>query len=365
MNKINDKIPDKLQGKLQKFIDRFNDIEAKLSNIELKHEEMIELSKERSEIEDIVDVARRREYLAKQENDAKDIIHDGSDKDLCEMAEIELQEAKTEIEQIDESLKLLLMPKSKDDKKNAILEIRAGTGGDEAALFVANLYKMYLKYAENQGWKIEPISISANDIGGYKEVITSFSGRDVFLKMKFESGVHRVQRVPETENSGRIHTSAVTVAVMPEAEDVDVNIEPKDIKIDVFRSSGAGGQHVNVTESAVRITHLPTGIVVNCQDGRSQIQNREKGMKILRARIYERLLEERDKISSEARKNQVGSGDRSERIRTYNFPQGRITDHRINLTLYKIVEIMEEGRVDYIIDELLREDFQRSLFNEF
>lgn len=347
----------KLQGKLQKFIDKFTEIETKLSNIELQPDEMIQLSKERAEIEEIVDVAKKREELISEELGARELL---TDPDMREMAEGEIQRIKGEVEQIDESLKMLLMPKSADDKKNAILEIRAGTGGDEAALFVANLYKMYLKYAENQGWKIEPISISSNDIGGYKEIITSFSGRDVFLKMKFESGVHRVQRVPETENSGRIHTSAVTVAVMPEAEDVDVNIELKDIKIDVFRSSGAGGQHVNVTESAVRITHLPTGIVVNCQDGRSQIQNREKGMKILRARIYDRLLEERDKISSEARKSQVGSGDRSERIRTYNFPQGRITDHRINLTLYKIVEIMEEGRCDYIIDELLREDFQRS-----
>jgi peptide chain release factor 1 len=347
----------KLQGKLQKFIDKFTEIETKLSNIELQHEEMIQLSKERAEIEEIVEVAKKRDELINEELGARELL---TDPDMREMAEGEMQRIKGEVEQIDENLKMLLMPKSEDDKKNAILEIRAGTGGDEAALFVANLYKMYLKYAENQGWKIEPISISSNDIGGFKEIITSFSGRDVFLKMKFESGVHRVQRVPETENSGRIHTSAVTVAVMPEAQDVDVHIEQKDIKIDVFRSSGAGGQHVNVTESAVRITHLPTGIVVNCQDGRSQIQNREKGMKILRARIYDRLLEERDKISSEARKSQVGSGDRSERIRTYNFPQGRITDHRINLTLYKIVEIMEEGRVDYIIDELLREDFQRS-----
>jgi peptide chain release factor 1 len=353
-----------MQEKLQKFIIKFNEIEEKLANENLQYEQMIELSKERAEIKEIVDVAIERTKLFQQSQDSKAMLQIEDDKELIEMIEIEISTIQDQINTIDENLKLLLMPKSDDDKKNAILEIRAGTGGDEAALFVAKLYKMYLKYAENQGWKIEPISISSNDIGGFKEIITSFSGKDVFLKMKFESGVHRVQRVPETENSGRIHTSAVTVAVMPEAQDVDVNIEQKDIKIDVFRSSGAGGQHVNVTESAVRITHLPTGIVVNCQDGRSQIQNREKGMKILRARIYEKLLEERDKVSSEARKNQVGSGDRSERIRTYNFPQGRITDHRINLTLYKIVEIMEEGKVDYIIDELLREDFQRSLFEE-
>ena len=354
----------KIQERLQKFIARYNDIEAKISNPSISHETIIELSKERSDIEDIVEMAKERENVLKQIAESNEIIIQNEDAQLVEMAELEINSLKRKLEEIDEKLKILLTPKSKEDKKNAILEIRAGTGGDEAALFVANLYRMYVKYAELQGWKVETIALSSNDIGGFKEVILLFAGKDVFLKMKFESGVHRVQRVPETENSGRIHTSAVTVAVMPEAEDVDVNIAPNDIKIDVFRASGAGGQHVNTTESAVRITHIPTGIVVNCQDERSQIKNREKGMKILRSRVYERLLEEQNKSSAENRKNQVGSGDRSERIRTYNFPQGRVTDHRINLTLYKINEILEEGRADYLIDELLREDFQRFLLQE-
>ncbi len=354
----------KIQERLQKFITRYNDIEAKISNPSISHETIIELSKERADIEDIVKMARERENTLQQITESNEIIIQNEDAQLVEMAELEINSLKKKLEEIDEKLKILLTPKSKEDKKNAIIEIRAGTGGDEAALFVANLYRMYVKYAELQGWKVETIALSSNDIGGFKEVILLFAGKDVFLKMKFESGVHRVQRVPETENSGRIHTSAVTVAVMPEAEDVDVNIAPNDIKIDVFRASGAGGQHVNTTESAVRITHIPTGIVVNCQDERSQIKNREKGMKILRSRVYEKLLEEQNKSSAENRKNQVGSGDRSERIRTYNFPQGRVTDHRINLTLYKINEILEEGRADYLIDELLREDFQRSLLQE-
>jgi len=364
MNRQNEKPQDKLEQRLQKFIARFNEIEAKMSSDGISHEEVIELSKERSDLEEIVEAAKNYASVASQIQEATHMFTNETDRELIEMAESELEILKKQEEEINERLKLLLTPKSKEDKKNAILEIRAGTGGDEAALFAAALHKMYLKYAENQGWKIETISLSENDLGGYKEVITSFAGKDVFLKMKFESGVHRVQRVPETESSGRIHTSAVTVAVMPEAEEVDVHIDAKDLKVDVFRSSGAGGQHVNTTESAVRLTHIPTGIVVSCQDGRSQLKNREKGMQILRSRIYEKLLDERDKKSSESRKNQVGSGDRSERIRTYNFPQSRITDHRINLTLYKIAEIMEEGRVDYIIDELLREDFQRSMLQE-
>ena len=354
----------KIQERLQKFITRYNDIETKISNPDISHEIIIELSKEKSDIEDIVEMAKARENTLKQITEANEIITQNEDAQLIEIAELEINALKKTLEEIDEKLKILLTPKSKEDKKNAILEIRAGTGGDEAALFVANLYRMYVKYAELQGWRVETIALSSNDIGGFKEVMLLFAGKDVFLKMKFESGVHRVQRVPETENSGRIHTSAVTVAVMPEAEDVDVNITPNDIKIDVFRASGAGGQHVNTTESAVRITHIPTGIVVNCQDERSQIKNREKGMKILRSRVYERLLEEQNKSSAQNRKNQVGSGDRSERIRTYNFPQGRVTDHRINLTLYKINEILEEGRADYLIDELLREDFQHSLLQE-
>lgn len=354
----------KIETHLQKMIQKYDDLQSRIENPDIPHEEMIEISKEQSELEEIVEAARRRQNIVEQISDAEAIINMEKDTDILEMAKIELHELNEKLYEVDEQVKMLLTPKSKEDKKNAIIEIRAGTGGEEAALFVADLHRMYTKYAENQGWRVETVSSSPSDIGGFKEVIVLFSGRDVFLKMKFESGVHRVQRVPETESSGRIHTSAVTVAVMPEVEDVDVNLSPNDIKIDVFRASGAGGQHVNTTESAVRITHIPTGIVVNCQDERSQIKNREKGMKILRSRVYEKMLEERDKASASVRKNQVGGGDRSERIRTYNFPQGRITDHRINLTVYKLTEVLQEGRADYMIDELLREDFRRYLLDE-
>lgn len=353
MNKINQYIT--------KFVEKFQQIEQELQQPTLTPEQMIELSKEKAEIEDIVEAAKEKQSLEKQIQEATDMLNQNEDKALHEMAQAEIDELQPKLEALQERLKVLLMPKNKDDKKNALIEIRAGTGGDEAALFVANLHKMYVRFAELQGWRVETVSSSPNEIGGYKEIIMLFAGKDVFLRMKFESGVHRVQRVPETENSGRIHTSAVTVAVMPEAEEVDINIAPNDIKIDVFRASGAGGQHVNTTESAVRITHIPTGIVVNCQDERSQLKNREKGMKILRSRVYDKMLEEQNSKSAQERKTQVGSGDRSQRIRTYNFPQNRITDHRINLTLYKLVEIMEEGRADYIIDELLREDFHRSI----
>lgn len=360
MNKFENKISQRLKS----FIIRFNEIEAKITDTSLPHEKITELLKERAEIEEIVTIAKTRIEAVKQLTEVEEIIDTEKDTELLEIAKEEFYSLTHKLEEIDNNLKVVLTPKSKEDKKNALIEIRAGTGGEEAALFVAVLQKMYVTYAQNQGWKIETVSASHSDIGGLKEIIMLFSGYDVFLKMKFESGVHRVQRVPETENSGRIHTSAVTVAVMPEMEEIDMNIDPKDIKIDVFRSSGAGGQHVNTTESAVRITHIPTGIVVNQQDQRSQLKNREKGMKILLARIYERQLEEKQKENSATRKSQVGTGDRSERIRTYNFPQGRITDHRINLTLYKLTEILEEGRADYIIDELLREDFQRSLLDE-
>ena len=354
----------KIETHLQRMISKYDDLQRKIETPDIPHEEMIEISKEQAELEDIVAVAREREALITQIAETQELINTEKDADLLEMARAELYDLQPKVDEIDERIKVLLTPKSKDDKKNAIVEIRAGTGGDEAALFVANLYRMYVRYAELQGWRVETVSSSPNDIGGFKEIIMLFAGRDVFLKMKFESGVHRVQRVPETEGSGRIHTSAVTVAVMQEAEEVDVNIAPNDIKIDVFRSSGAGGQHVNTTESAVRLTHLPTGIVVSCQDGRSQLKNREKGMQILRSRVYEKMLGERNTASAEVRKNQVGTGDRSERIRTYNFPQGRITDHRINLTVYKLTEVLEEGRADYLIDELLREDFRRYLLDE-
>ena len=249
-----------------------------------------------------------------------------------------------------------LLPKDAADEKNAILEIRAGTGGDEAALFAGNLFAMYQKYAQLQGWKFEVMEVSENEIGGYKEAIAEITGRGVFARMKFESGVHRVQRVPETESQGRIHTSAATVAVLPEAEDVDIKIEDSDLRIDVYRSSGAGGQHVNTTDSAVRITHLPTGTVVTQQDEKSQHKNRAKAMKILRARLYDAERQRMDSERAASRKGQVGSGDRSERIRTYNFPQGRVTDHRVNVTLYKIDKVMTGEALDEILDALISED---------
>ncbi|MFT4968138.1 MAG: peptide chain release factor 1 [Candidatus Deianiraeaceae bacterium] len=349
---------------LQKFVEKFQGIEERMEDPSLSHEQIIELSKERAELVDIVQTANDREDTLKQIEESNEIINQEEDEDLIDMAKVELCDLKLKIHEIDERLKILLTPKNKEDKKNAIIEIRAGTGGDEAALFVGSLYKMYVRYAENQGWRVETIDVSSSDVGGYKDISLLIVGKDVFMRMKFESGVHRVQRVPETESSGRIHTSAVTVAVMPEAEDVDVNILPNDIKIDVFRASGAGGQHVNTTESAVRITHLGTGIVVNCQDERSQLKNRDKAMKMLRSKVYERMLDEQNKASSEERKSQIGSGDRSQRIRTYNFPQSRITDHRILLTLYKLTEILDEGRVDYLTDELMREEFRRYLLEE-
>jgi peptide chain release factor 1 len=268
----------------------------------------------------------------------------------------ELRAAKTRLAEIDQRLKVLLLPRDETDDRNAILEVRAGTGGEEAALFAAQLFRMYSRYAELQGWRFEVISLNETGLGGYKEAIASITGRGVFARLKFESGVHRVQRVPATEGSGRIHTSAATVAVLPEAEEVDVQIDEKDLRIDVFRASGPGGQSVNTTDSAVRITHIPTGLVVQQQDEKSQHKNKAKALKVLRARLFELERNKRDAERAASRKSQVGSGDRSERIRTYNFPQGRVTDHRINLTLYKVEEVMEGGALDELIDALTAED---------
>jgi peptide chain release factor 1 len=274
---------------------------------------------------------------------------------MLQMAELEVEELEPEVKELKEKLKMLLIPKDKDDSKNTIIEIRAGTGGDEAALFAADLYRMYSRYAETRGWKTELMSISDTGIGGIKEVVFSIQGNGVFGKLKFESGVHRVQRVPQTEASGRVHTSAATVAVLPEAGDVDVKIDDNDLKIDVFRSSGPGGQSVNTTDSAVRITHIPTNITVSCQDEKSQHKNKAKAMRILKARLLDNARMQQDKDRAQARKSQVGSGDRSERIRTYNFPQQRLTDHRIGLTLYKLNEIIE-GDLDEVINQLIEAD---------
>jgi peptide chain release factor 1 len=280
----------------------------------------------------------------------------GGDAELRELAEEDLRSGKKRVEELDQELKIALLPKDEDDDKNAIIEIRAGTGGDEAALFAANLFRMYQRFAEKMGWKLEILEASSTGLDGYKEISASISGKNVFAKLKFESGVHRVQRVPETESSGRIHTSAATVAVLPEAEEVDIDIEEKDLRIDVYRASGAGGQHVNTTDSAVRITHIPTGTVVCCQDEKSQHKNKAKAMKILRARIYENERHKRESEMSAMRKGMVGSGDRSERIRTYNYPQSRVTDHRINMTKYNLDEVITQGYLDEFIDALTTED---------
>lgn len=310
-----------------------------------------ELMKEVSDLQPVVETYRRYKKLQSEIKYSKEILQNESDADLRQMAKEELAEMEPRVEPLESELKLLLIPKDPNDEKNVILEIRAGAGGDEASLFAEELFSAYSHYATSRGWRVEVMSISEGNVGGYKEVIATISGDKVFSKLKYESGVHRVQRVPKTETQGRVHTSTVTVAVLPEVEDVDVQINPNDLRIDVYRSSGAGGQSVNTTDSAVRITHLPTGVVVACQDERSQLKNKSKAMKILAARLQ--ALEEEKKVreSSEARLAQIGTGDRSERIRTYNFPQSRMTDHRIGLTLHSLGDIMS-GSLSQVIDPL-------------
>ena len=317
----------------------------------------VRLSKEYAEI---LPVVMCIEELRAARNEIADLaaimVDNDSDMEMRALAEEEMRKEREKIPDIENQLKILLLPKDAADEKNAILEIRAGTGGDEAALFAADLFRMYQRYAERHGWKFQSMQVSEIGIGGFKEVVAEINGKGVFARMKFESGVHRVQRVPETESGGRIHTSAATVAVLPEAEDIDVVIEERDLRIDTFRAQGAGGQHVNTTDSAVRITHLPTGIVVSQQDEKSQHKNRAKGMKVLRARIFEAQRQAAANERAEARKSQVGTGDRSQRIRTYNFPQGRVTDHRISLTLHKLDRILEGEALDELIDALIAED---------
>ena len=351
--------------KLESVKENFKELTDKLTNPEViaNQAEFQRLAKKRSEMESIVNAYDEYTSMLKKLKDAESMVESETDPELKELAELEVSELKPQIEKMEGQLKLLLIPKDEDDQKNTILEIRAGTGGEEAALFAADLYRMYTRYAEKQGWKCELMSMNDTGLGGIKEVVFSIQGNGVFGKLKFESGVHRVQRVPETEAGGRIHTSAATVAVLPEAEEVDVQIDENDLRVDVFRASGPGGQCVNRTDSAVRITHLPTGLVVSCQDEKSQHKNKAKAIRILRARLFDKVKEEKDSARAENRRNQVGSGDRSERIRTYNFPQQRLTDHRINLTLYKLDEVME-GNLEEIIDALIEADNLRKLAEE-
>ena len=351
-------------NKIEELISKHSLLEKELSSGKTEKKQFAEKSKEYSDLNDIIKQAKKYISFEKEKNELEKIINDtNSGNDLIAMASDELEELKKQHEINEKILKLFLLPKDEADKKNAILEIRAGTGGLEASLFASDLFKMYEKVSHKKKWQLELISISKSDAGGLKEVIASIKGRNIYSTLKYESGVHRVQRVPDTETQGRVHTSAATVAVLPEAEEVDVKIEDKDLRIDVFRSSGPGGQSVNTTDSAVRITHIPTGIVVSQQDEKSQIRNKEKGLKILRSRIYELERKKKEDERSKYRKSKIGTGDRSERIRTYNFPQGRVTDHRINLTLHKLAEFMEGEIFDEMIENLNLQAQQEKLEN--
>ena len=348
-----------LEENLNKILSKYDDLQKKVASEEIMNspKEYASLSKEISEISNLVSLIKNYKKIKDEIKDSKLIIEDDkSDEEIKGMASLELEELRKKGKELESKIKILVLPKDKDDTKNVVLEIRAGTGGDEAGLFAANLFRMYQRYCENNSWKFEVLSINESLVGSYKESTALVSGSNVFSKLKFESGVHRVQRVPETEASGRIHTSAATVAVLPEVQDIEVKIDEKDLRIDVFRASGPGGQSVNTTDSAVRITHIPTNIVVQQQDEKSQHKNRAKALKILRARIYDYEQNKLKKNQSESRKNQVGSGDRSERIRTYNFPQGRVTDHRINLTLHKLEEVLSGNALNEIINELIAKD---------
>ena len=341
--------------KLDALEKKYDDISKKISDPEVINQQELwqKLVKELSELDEVV--KKYREYKGVIENieEAKIILDDrNADEELKDLAKEDLKINNNQRDKILEQIKILLLPKDPNDKKNVIVEIRGGAGGDEANLFAGDLFRMYLHYAESKKWRTEILNFNESDIGGFKEIVFMISGNGVYSRLKFESGVHRVQRIPETESNGRIHTSTVTVAILPEAEEVDVKINPNDLRIDVFRSSGNGGQSVNTTDSAVRVTHIPTGIVISCQDEKSQLKNKDKALKILRAKLFDLENEKQKKMLSQERKNQVGTGDRSERIRTYNFPQSRVTDHRINLTLYKLENILN-GDLDEIIDSLV------------
>ena len=342
-----------LVQKLDQIVARHAELQAALSSGALDSQKFVAVSKEYADLGPLVETVNE---LRKAESELKDAEAMAADPDMKAMAEEEASSIKKRLPELEQAVKRMLLPKDAADEKNAILEIRAGTGGDEAALFAADLFRMYQRYAADHGWKFEVMELSDTGLGGYREAIATVTGRNVFARLKFESGVHRVQRVPATETQGRIHTSAATVAVLPEAEDVDIKIDEKDLRIDVFRSSGPGGQSVNTTDSAVRITHIPTGVVVSQQDEKSQHKNKAKAMKILRARLYDAERKRLDDLRAADRKGQVGSGDRSERIRTYNFPQSRVTDHRINLTLYSLDQVIEGRGLDELIDALIADD---------
>lgn len=350
--------------KLDFIVEKYHELSLKVSDPDVINDQPTwqKHIKEMGEMEPIV--KKYEEYKKAKDGlrDAKDIVENENDEEMRELAKMEIGELEEQISQNEEELKILLLPKDPNDEKNVILEVRAGTGGDEAALFGQDLLRMYMRYAERHRWKTELMDINDTGIGGIKEAVVLIKGKGAYSRLKYESGVHRVQRVPETESAGRVHTSAATVAVLPEVDDVEVDLNPNDVRVDVYRASGNGGQCVNTTDSAVRLTHEPTGLVVTCQDEKSQIKNKEKAFKVLKARLYDMMVQEQNKEISEARKSQVGSGDRSERIRTYNFPQGRVSEHRIGLTLYRLNAILD-GDLDEIIDALITNDQAEKMKN--
>lgn len=343
--------------KLQVLEDKYQDLTEKISDMEIINDQKLwqKYMKEHADLEPIVFKYREYKSVLNDLSESKAILEEESDEELRDLAKMEISDLEDRVEPLEDELKILLLPKDPNDEKNVIVEIRGGAGGDEAALFAGNLFRMYSRYAERRRWKMELLSATDTGVGGYKEVSFLIKGKGAYSRLKYESGVHRVQRIPATESGGRIHTSTATVAVLPEVEDVEIDINPNDLRIDVFRSSGNGGQSVNTTDSAVRVTHIPTGEVVSCQDGKSQLKNKEQALKVLKARLYDKALAEQQGELAAERKSQVGTGDRSERIRTYNYPQGRVSDHRINLTLYKLEQFLD-GDLDEMIDALITED---------